>query len=166
MKTPEGIVDELFTAWEARPEYIDGPSSLTDEDLRIWMVDAIEADRKQRTEYATAQHWEVSRESDEAGEWVYLEIHRDDPEDEGLPPIVNVSLSEYEAHDLAERLALTRWHYAFAPEGEPDRFRDLWNENMPRVSGRMYFAIPGEQPLHVTDEQAHYIMTYLSEENR
>lgn len=162
IKTPEQIA---AAAMLDVMEYV----PLDDESMSHWtrvLVAAIEADRKQRTEYATAQHWEVSRASDEAGEWVYLQIHRDDPEDEGLPPIVNVSLSKYEAHGLAEELALTRWHHAFAPEGEPDRFRDLWNESMPRVSSYMYFAIPGEQPLHVTDEQAHYIMTYLSEENR
>jgi hypothetical protein len=54
----------------------------------------------------------------------------------------------------------------FAPEGEPDKYRDLWEENMPRVSGRMYFAIPGEQPIHVGDEQAHHILAYLSEQER
>jgi hypothetical protein len=54
----------------------------------------------------------------------------------------------------------------FAPEGEPDIYRDLWEANMPRGSGCMYFAIPGEQPIHVTDEQARYILAYLSEGER
>jgi len=48
----------------------------------------------------------------------------------------------------------------------PDKYRDLWEENMPRVSGCMYFAIPGEQPIHVTDEEAKHILAYLSEKNR
>lgn len=52
----------------------------------------------------------------------------------------------------------------FAPEGEPDEYRDLWDANMPRASGCMYFAIPGEQPIHVDDEQAHHILAYLSEQ--
>jgi hypothetical protein len=55
---------------------------------------------------------------------------------------------------------------AFAPDGEADKYRDLWNENMPRVSGRMYFAIPGEQPIHVSDELARLILTHLSETER
>ena len=52
----------------------------------------------------------------------------------------------------------------FQSEGYPDKYRDLWNENMPRVSGSMYFAIPGEQPIHVTDEQARRILVMLSVE--
>lgn len=40
----------------------------------------------------------------------------------------------------------------------------LWESNMPRVSGRMYFAIPGEQPIHVTDDQALRILEMLSRE--
>lgn len=47
---------------------------------------------------------------------------------------------------------------------DPDRYRDLWEENMPRVSGCMYFAIPGEQPIHVSDEEALHILSYLSTE--
>lgn len=54
----------------------------------------------------------------------------------------------------------------FRPEGEPDEYRDLWAENMPRVSGRMYFAIPGEQPIHVSDEQARRVLEMLSEDAR
>lgn len=44
------------------------------------------------------------------------------------------------------------------------KYRDLWDSNMPRLSGRMYFAMPGEQPIHVTDEQAYQILVMLSEE--
>lgn len=42
-------------------------------------------------------------------------------------------------------------------------FLDLWNEHMPHSSGHMYFAIPGEQPIHVDDEEALHILAYLSE---
>lgn len=49
-------------------------------------------------------------------------------------------------------------------EGLTGKYLDLWRENMPRVSGCMYFAIPGEQPLHVSDEQARRILAILSEE--
>ncbi|UOE45940.1 hypothetical protein [Agromyces larvae] len=54
----------------------------------------------------------------------------------------------------------------FAPDGEEDEFRDLWNANTPRVSGCMYFAIPGEPPIHLDDEQARHILAYLSEQKR
>lgn len=54
---------------------------------------------------------------------------------------------------------------AFQPEGRPDIYRDLWEENMPRVSGCMYFAIPGEQPIHVRDDQARRIMEMISSES-
>lgn len=54
----------------------------------------------------------------------------------------------------------------FAREGDPDKFRDLWTENMPRVSGSMYFSIPGEQPIHLDDDQARRILAMLSEEAR
>ena len=53
---------------------------------------------------------------------------------------------------------------AFKSKYEPDEYRDLWVENMPRVSGRMYFAIPGEQPIHVDDDQARRILEILSSE--
>lgn len=54
----------------------------------------------------------------------------------------------------------------FDHEDYPDKYRDLWNENMPRMSGRMYFAIPGEQPIHLSDDEAKHILAYLSEKNR
>lgn len=54
---------------------------------------------------------------------------------------------------------------AFKPDDRPDIYRDLWNENMPRVSGCMYFAIPGEQPIHVADDQARRILEMLSSES-
>lgn len=52
----------------------------------------------------------------------------------------------------------------FEPEGVPDKFRDLYNDNMPRVSSCMWFAIPGEQPIHVDDDQARRILAMLSTE--
>lgn len=54
---------------------------------------------------------------------------------------------------------------AFKPDYEPDKYRDLWIENMPHASGRMYFAIPGEQPIHVSDELARHILETLSSED-
>jgi len=54
---------------------------------------------------------------------------------------------------------------AFAPEGQPDRYRDMYYENTAR-HGYMYFAIPGEQPIHVGDDEAKHILAYLSEKNR
>lgn len=63
---------------------------------------AVEADRAQRgTVAATAQHWSVRHESDEAGDWTYLEVYA--PEEDEVP-IVNVSLSDVEADDLARHL--------------------------------------------------------------
>ena len=53
---------------------------------------------------------------------------------------------------------------AFKPEGEPDEYRDLWTGNMPRVSGYMYFSIPGEQPIRVNDDQARRFLETLSAE--
>lgn len=67
--------------------------------------------------------------------------------------------------DLIEALA-NRTEPQFAPEGEPDKYRDLWNANMPRVSGCMWFAIPGEQPIILDDDQARHVLAYLSETNR
>lgn len=46
MKTPDQIADELLTAHEeATGEIAHVPATLNDDDLRVWMVDAIEADR-------------------------------------------------------------------------------------------------------------------------
>lgn len=73
----------------------------------------------------------------------------------------------YRFGDLLIRAAKEAQHEPeFAPEGVPDKYRDLWDENVPRVSSCMYFAIPGEQPIHVDDEQAHHILAYLSEQNQ
>ena len=52
----------------------------------------------------------------------------------------------------------------FEPLDYPDKYRDLWNENMPSVSGSMYFSIPGEQPIHLTDDQAERVLKMLSSE--
>lgn len=49
-------------------------------------------------------------------------------------------------------------------QGGPRDYVSLWEANMPRVSGSMYFAIPGEQPIHVTDDQALRILEMLSRE--
>ena len=49
MKTPDQIADELLTAHEeATGEIAHVPATLNDDDLRVWMVDAIEADRARR----------------------------------------------------------------------------------------------------------------------
>ena len=53
---------------------------------------------------------------------------------------------------------------AFKSKYYPDKYRDLWVENMPRVSGYMYFAIPGEQPIGVDEDQARRILEMLSTE--
>lgn len=52
----------------------------------------------------------------------------------------------------------------FKPADQPDKYRDLLDANLPRVSGCMWFAIPGEQPIIVTDEQATLFMKILSED--
>lgn len=53
----------------------------------------------------------------------------------------------------------------FAPDGEPDEYRDAYYRSM-TAHGYMYFAIPGEQPIHVGDDEAKHILAYLSEKNR
>lgn len=60
--------------------------------------------------YGTAGNWQVSHLTDESGEWAYLEVYDDDRDDayeekgRGIVPIVNVSLSQTEADDLADAL--------------------------------------------------------------
>lgn len=54
----------------------------------------------------------------------------------------------------------------FADYYYEDKYRDLWDRNMPRVSGCIYLAIPGEQPIHLDDEDALFFMSYLSERER
>jgi len=80
---------------------------------------------------------------------------------DGYPLIGLVGRSEY----IIERLRRLIEPPAFLPDDMPDKYRDLWNANMPRVSGCMYFAIPGEQPMHVEDDQALRIMQMLSHES-
>lgn len=75
------------------------------------------------------------------------------------------SASEYQNIIAAARTALAS-EPDFIPEGEPDELRDLWAANMPRVSGCMYFAIPGEQPIHLDDDEARHVLAYLSEKRR
>jgi len=51
MKTPDQIADGLLAAHdEATGEIAHFPATLNDDDLRAWMVDAIEADRARRYE--------------------------------------------------------------------------------------------------------------------
>lgn len=54
----------------------------------------------------------------------------------------------------------------FAPPGEPDTLRDPWAENMPRVSGRVCLAVPGEQPIPLEDDAARDVLASLSERAR
>lgn len=66
---------------------------------------------------------------------------------------------------VIERLRRLIEPSAFLPDDVPDKYRDLWNANMPRVSGCMYFAIPGEQPITVEDDQALRFLQMLSHES-
>ena len=67
--------------------------------------------------------------------------------------------------DAVRRARIDRIAPAFKSEYYPDKYRDLWVGNMPRVSGYMYFAIPGEQPISVDDDQARRFLEILSSES-
>lgn len=54
----------------------------------------------------------------------------------------------------------------FAPADEPDEYRDLWEGNMPHLSGCIWLALPGEQPVHLPDELARHVLATLSEHER
>lgn len=71
---------------------------------------------------------------------------------------MNQKAEVQDAYDRGYRAGAQR-----VPEFHPGELRDLWEDNMPRVSGCMYFAIPGEQPIHVSDDEARHIIGYLSE---
>ncbi|MEY4081683.1 MAG: hypothetical protein RL430_2113 [Actinomycetota bacterium] len=69
--TPEEVADAALEAYAENLYPEEERAFRRNIDAGNWrslIIDAIEADRAQRTEYATAQHWEVSRTSDEAGE--------------------------------------------------------------------------------------------------
>ncbi|GAB2699232.1 hypothetical protein BKA24_001772 [Microbacterium marinum] len=133
MNTPEQIAQDAMDKHIGRGLPLYGPHvQMSTEAIFTMLTNAIEADRAQRTEYATAKHWEVSHASDEAGEWTYLQIHRDDPEDAGLPPIANLSLSDVEAADLADELSAQRrgrleslHAYDWKPESDDDQLGEI-----------------------------------------
>lgn len=62
-----------------------------------------DAERERTVVMATAGNWEVSHVSDNSGEWTFLQIVEPNGEDEA-PPVVNLSLSDVEATELAEAL--------------------------------------------------------------
>ena len=66
--------------------------------------------------------------------------------------------------DAVHKARLEQTTPAFKSEYYPDKYRDLWVGNMPRVSGSMYFSIPGEQPIRVNDDQARRFLETLSAE--
>ena len=67
-------------------------------------IELHEAER--RPAAATAVDWEVTHTVDEAGHWTYLDVHDPtrDAGDRVAPPIVNVSMTEFEAGELASAL--------------------------------------------------------------
>lgn len=66
-------------------------------------VEIHDAERERVVVAATAQHWAVSHVTDTSGEWTFLEVVNPNAE-EGAPPVVNVSLSDVEAAELADAL--------------------------------------------------------------
>lgn len=63
-----------------------------------------DAERERPVVMATAVHWEVSHVSDASGEWTFLQIVDPSSEEDDAPPVVNVSMSDVEAGDLADAL--------------------------------------------------------------
>lgn len=62
-----------------------------------------DAERERAVVMANAGNWEVSHVTDDSGKWTFLQVVDPNGEDEA-PPVVNVSLSDVEATELAEAL--------------------------------------------------------------
>ncbi|WNT45343.1 hypothetical protein SEA_BABYDOTZ_90 [Microbacterium phage BabyDotz] len=74
------------------------------EEIVTKAIEIHDVERKQPVVMATAQHWEVSHVTDESGEWTFLQVVDPASEEDDAQTIVNVSLSDVEAGDLAEAL--------------------------------------------------------------